>query len=839
MNFTSVKEMESFSEGVVNRIQSALNLPTYECCFQIEHLLQECSMKDLQTVYPILVENIFGITNQIGWGLRSTYRDSKTNYDILLKFLDPQGPMFNVCYKLILNCYVKYVLPLSCLPVKIKKMIENGTVPPFYNDKVQIDPQTRMPTSLCLNPFEFYMFHFTYHLVNPWVQRPVDNWVLWDTVYLALVEIYLAHFLPCQGSVVTPHIPGLFIPYAALPLQTTHRQARSPTLLKPSVLKKLGVSSGSLHSSPTSLQQSSAMAEIWRSETVAQLFVDFWTSYTERDLGTGVYLPPRDNVPSSEYIRILRNTIKYFHYFANSGTGELTAMNELRRIILPSSQGKIYGFLRQLMHEWPLDSSFRLVQETWLSFIQPWRYIDYHKHSSQHEEDRLKEVEPRWIDFIADNLLAYTLMFKQLLPRYSRSDLSSPKNAQMVSRVAKVFSQPNLKAMIREIESCLDVPGNAMADPSRTMIGHNKWSTVVKQQMLDLEGVGFVYQPMFGQETRAQVLQFLMLLREARQVAQSILAKHENERLNRSSGFFATLKDLWRSNDFDDYTLEERRKTVSCLDLSLELLANLFELDISQIPDVTVYKNQTFDSSFSAATPQRSSTLTPNRTRGASPKFYSGADSPSLCITPEMSRRNATKLTYERDPDLLPIRSSEIVFLVRLLHQYSCRLNELYSVEMVSLYHRQDFLGRLARQVLQPTQTIRTYDKSPGCYARLVETVLPPRISLRRLASKPLAASFLAYLFVVCYMFDWTFVAAIFVVLLGWFAVILGLGRLNLEEVDLYLHERRVENHFGKTTPSSPDQDSNLGLPILGSLAQHETSVLANYANEAGLGIVI
>nr|CAD7447678.1 unnamed protein product [Timema bartmani] len=38
-----------------------------------------------------------------------------------------------------------------------------------------------------------------------------------------------------------------------------------------------------------------------------------------------------------------------------------------------------------------------------------------------------------------------------------------------------------------------------------------------------------------------------------------------------------------------------------------------------------------------------------------------------------------------------------------------------------------------------------------------------------------------------------------------------------------------------KTTPSSPDQDSNLYLPFLGSLAQHETSVLTNYATEAGL----
>nr|CAD7586244.1 unnamed protein product [Timema genevievae] len=41
-----------------------------------------------------------------------------------------------------------------------------------------------------------------------------------------------------------------------------------------------------------------------------------------------------------------------------------------------------------------------------------------------------------------------------------------------------------------------------------------------------------------------------------------------------------------------------------------------------------------------------------------------------------------------------------------------------------------------------------------------------------------------------------------------------------------------VENHLGKPTPSSPDRDSNLDLPILGNLAQHETSVLANYVTE-------
>nr|CAD7461275.1 unnamed protein product [Timema tahoe] len=56
-------------------------------------------------------------------------------------------------------------------------------------------------------------------------------------------------------------------------------------------------------------------------------------------------------------------------------------------------------------------------------------------------------------------------------------------------------------------------------------------------------------------------------------------------------------------------------------------------------------------------------------------------------------------------------------------------------------------------------------------------------------------------------------------------------GRLNIEE-NPHFHGGRVENHVGKITPSSPQRDSNLDLPVLGSLARHETSALANYATE-------
>nr|CAD7453407.1 unnamed protein product [Timema tahoe] len=64
------------------------------------------------------------------------------------------------------------------------------------------------------------------------------------------------------------------------------------------------------------------------------------------------------------------------------------------------------------------------------------------------------------------------------------------------------------------------------------------------------------------------------------------------------------------------------------------------------------------------------------------------------------------------------------------------------------------------------------------------------------------------------------------------------LRRLNLEEVNVHLREGRVENHLGTTPPppSSSNQDSNLDLPVLGSLAQHETSVLANYIFENNIG---
>lgn len=87
-----------------------------------------------------------------------------------------------------------------------------------------------------------------------------------------------------------------------------------------------------------------------------------------------MYILQINELPSGEYVRLLRTLVKQFHAFAASAKEDKTSLGELKQIVTPLLQGKMYAFLRHLVYRWPLDGSFRLVLELWLSFIQPWRY---------------------------------------------------------------------------------------------------------------------------------------------------------------------------------------------------------------------------------------------------------------------------------------------------------------------------------------------------------------------------------------------------------------------------------------------------------------------------------
>ena len=105
-------------------------------------------------------------------------------------------------------------------------------------------------------------------------------------------------------------------------------------------------------------------------------------------------------------------------------------------------QKKMYVFLRHTLEHWPLDASFRLFMETWLSYIQPWRYVSNGpalRSNNNDGDNNNKVVDPKWQTFIAENLLFYTLFLQKVILRFLRVDLSSPKTSLMLYRISKVF----------------------------------------------------------------------------------------------------------------------------------------------------------------------------------------------------------------------------------------------------------------------------------------------------------------------------------------------------------------------------------------------------------------
>ncbi|XP_076627571.1 sphingomyelin phosphodiesterase 4 isoform X2 [Colletes latitarsis] len=730
------------------RVQRYLNMPLVQRCKKIATLIEESSTTELQHVFPILVDSLFGTTDNIGWGLHSiTFKKNPQEHETLCNFLNPQGPVFSLCYKLLPDCYLKYNFPVSYLPVKIRSMLEEGVIPPFYLDKIRDDQGTRVVSALNMNPFEYYIFHFAYHLTNPWLQvQQQDNvWVNWETVYVQLAHCYLYHFLPRDNSPVLPII-GPYIrktPQRKLVQSPESKRLQTPRLLRTSIL-----SPGSPNSTSTVPQQQ-CLPQVWRSETVVQVFLDFWLEYIEEDqlnsrLGSSYVasVPRRHSIHSGEHIRLVRAFIKTLHEFANSALGDKSAMDELKRIILPSVQGKIYTFLRKAIYHWPLDSSFRLILEAWLSFIQPWRYfpgISYTKEGKSEEEERGKIYDAyRWMPFVVNNLLAYTAIFQQLLPRFMRTDLVAPKNALMLFRVTKVFSQPYLSKMICEVESHMDDVGL-----SRSRISSNQWASIVRQQILELEGPTYQYIPMFAMSTASQVVCLLSTIKQAHLTATSLIDALENKRKNRR--YLIAIWEFFNDEDYfsDDISIEERRRVPLYLANAQQQLIEIFEIRVEDIPQVAIEADQEYHESILSTSfchqSQTDSSLDTSK--------------PGVFVPIQKDRQSCQYIEYMGDPELQPVRSNECAFLVRHFYKLCAYVNVKYRHKIVNMYHQRGFFGSVCRQILQPpTKVVKLPKRTLDGFSSGYEERIPPRLSLRPLANYSLLLTVCLGMFIAWFM---------------------------------------------------------------------------------------
>ncbi|XP_019394685.1 PREDICTED: sphingomyelin phosphodiesterase 4 isoform X1 [Crocodylus porosus] len=756
-----------------------VNKPFAQRCHDLETVIEDFPAKELHAIFPWLVESIFGSLDGIivGWNLRSLQgRTHPTEYAIALDFLDPSGPMMKLVYKLQAEEY-RYDFPVSYLPGPVKASIHERVLPEcsLYHNKVQFPPSGGLGLNLALNPFEYYMFYFAISLITH-RNTPITHHVSTsNSAYFILVDAYLKWFLPTEGSVLPPPSsnPGGTISSPA---------PRSPSvpftsygMHHTSLLKRHIAHQPSVNADPAS-------QEIWRSETMLQIFVEMWLHHYSLEMYQKMQSPhvklevlhyrlsisskhhssPAQSgyqalhayqesfKPTEEHVLVVRLLVKHLHAFTNSLKPEpispsahshtASPLEEFKRVVIPRFvQQKLYIFLQHCFGHWPLDASFRAVLEMWLSYLQPWRYAP--EKPLQSADPQPRSVAEKWAPFVQENLLMYTKLFVGFLNRALRTDLVSPKNALMVFRVAKVFAQPNLSEMIQKgeqlfLEPDLVIPHRQhriFMTPTLGGTFFSPWppaitdaSFKVKSHIYSLEGQDFQYKQMFGTEVRNLVLRLAQLICQAQQTAKSI-SDHSAETLASKSflSWFrfgpSEMNGSYTGNDLDEIGQENIKKTDEYLEKALEYLCEIFRLSEAQLTQMMMNCGTTQDENGKKQLPD------------------SIESEDGLILTPLgryqiINGLRRFEIAYQGDTELQPIRSYENATLVRLLFQLSSAINQRFAEQMENLCSREDFVGSFCRyHLINPFLAERTRH-SPMLKHRS-RHIRRPKISLRFLAS--------------------------------------------------------------------------------------------------------
>uniref|UniRef100_A0A671R647 Sphingomyelin phosphodiesterase 4 n=1 Tax=Sinocyclocheilus anshuiensis TaxID=1608454 RepID=A0A671R647_9TELE len=641
--------------------------PLHQRCNEMSKIIDDFPAKELHAIFPWLVESVFGSLDGIlsGWNLR--YLQARmAEYNIAVDFLGPSGPMMKLVYKLQAEEY-KYEFPVSYLPGPIKSSIQAGVLPdcPLFHNKIQFP----MSGLLLLNPFEYYMFNFASSLIAPKNYPPGQHGSCSDSAYFVLVDTYLKYFLPTEGNVPPS------------PFSDTMGTVASPAPRSPSVpyVGYGGHSTSLLKRHIThqpSVNADPAAQEIWRSETLLQVFVEMWLHHYSLEMYQKLQSPQVKEpfMPSEEHVLVVRLLVKHLHAFSSSLKQESifsspsthshsSPLEELKRVVVQRFvQQKLYVFLQHCFGHWPLDASFRAVLETWLSYIQPWRYTGEKNNTQADGQNRT--VPDKWASFVQENLLVYTKLFQGFLNRAMRTDLVNAKSALMVFRVAKVFVQPNLSEMIQKAEQLFLEPEHAILQrqnrvfltpshggsflSSRQPMGTDSVFKV-KSHVYSLEGQDCQYNLMFGPDLRKNL--------NAGQLSQLI-------------GNVASVDDEGASKQLPDCIPSENGL----------LLTDLGRLQI-------------------------------------------------------INGLRRFEIEYQGDPELQPIRSYENAFLVRLMFQISSFINARFGDHMEALCSRQDLLGSTGRHYLRSSSKVAEQWRKSPVTRQMRERPQRARLSLRVLAS--------------------------------------------------------------------------------------------------------
>ncbi|XP_017062205.1 sphingomyelin phosphodiesterase 4 [Drosophila ficusphila] len=719
-------------ENLSSRLLTVLSLPLLDRLHELSILFDRCSLRQIQDIFPHIVHSIFGINgNPLGWGLRTTtLENSPMQFQTLHQFFGVCGPWMHLCHRLLLD-QCKFELDVNLLPAKFVSMLQSGQNPRFYAELINIDPLRHQVATLSLNAFDFYVIHFVLyalqplHSINP-IAMQIHN-VRSKTIYLKLVSEYLNNFLPLipDARIEPVHFSGGVKAPQPLPAQALQPQ-RQPRYIKiPSSFRNGGnvsggggspnASGGGGNASPQSSSQNASAnrAYAWRSETVLHFFVDIWLRYD---------IESEHHLPSSDFVRGVRTLVKQVHFFANGAQHDHSSLCALRKVSLSMVKARIYAFLCGLIDRWPLDSSLMVVLELWLSYIQPWRYTMAALNNKSSSLAYRPPISSSFDGFIIDNLIMYTHIFMQLLPHFGRLDYTVYRNAFMLYRLATIFAQHDLVERLQRFERLhagnaygFDSPQRQVNMMNKSFSPGSQWNHVVNTNSTKL----------FSHPMQMQMESFLFLISMARNSVLRDIASLRNDiaEKQRSEGFLKNFfNKIFGDCTQDEITLREFSRIPEVLRQCIDAFCKTFNVDQANL---SMHENLPEE-----PCPPASKTM-PNFS------FFDSSNSLDTSkLNPHQMSLNASNMHATVDPATLPIQTNEIKPLVRILHFISDKINNKYGGQIQAFYAREDYCGKVARQVLYAPMTEQWFDKSTG-QVEICENPVPPRVCLRSLGSIP------------------------------------------------------------------------------------------------------
>ncbi|XP_061642319.1 sphingomyelin phosphodiesterase 4 isoform X6 [Phyllopteryx taeniolatus] len=314
-------------------------------CQDLVKIIEDYHAKELHAIFSWLVESIFGSLDGVlgGWNLRLLHSRC-SDFALVVDFLVPGGPMMKLVYKLLAEEY-KYEVPVNYLPFPVKTSIQEGVLPdcPLFHNRPHFPMSGMLTLNMALNPFEFFMFYFASCLITPKNFAVGQHGGTSDSAYFVLVDMYLKYFLPTEGSVPPSPFSDNRGSVSAPSPRSTNISLTGYGLHSPSLLKHHIFHQPSVNADP-------AAQEIWRSETLLQMFVEVWLHHYSLEMYQKLqspqvklallqyrlsmssmpcqpHSPPGSGTlhtyqepfsPSEEHVLVVRLLVKHLHAFSNS-----------------------------------------------------------------------------------------------------------------------------------------------------------------------------------------------------------------------------------------------------------------------------------------------------------------------------------------------------------------------------------------------------------------------------------------------------------------------------------------------------------------------------------------